>query len=215
MAIPLDPAYLVDIKAVTVWLDVDPRTVEKYLRDEVDPLPIAQRSQIEGRSGPPVRLFNPRDVIAWSNRRYARTAAAALRDAPGDEPRLLELAVEKARLTAAQADLAELKLSAAAGELVRTEDVVKEWVKQYAALRAKLLAIPQAIASRIAAPDKRVAVMAQIEAPIHHALAELSRDGLPPFDEPSDGLESSEDGPSAATEAHRDAVGTNALLPQR
>lgn len=214
MATPLDPSHFVDIKTVTVWLDVDPRTVEKYLRDENDPLPIAQRAQLEGRSGPPVRLFNPRDVIAWSNRRYARSAATTWRGGSEDEPRVLEYSAEKARLTAAQADLAELKLAAAAGELVRAEEVVKEWVKQYAALRAKLLAIPQAIASRIAAPDKRIAVMAQIEAPIHHALAELSSDGLPPNDEPSDGLGSSEDGPSAAPEAHRDAVGTNALLPQ-
>jgi terminase small subunit / prophage DNA-packing protein len=79
-----------------------------------------------------------------------------------------DLAEEKARLTKAQADLAEMKLDAARGVLVPAADVDREWRNVLAAVRSRLLAVPSRLRQVM---DAEAAREADVE--IRAALNEL------------------------------------------
>lgn len=84
-----------------------------------------------------------------------------------------QTADEKTRLTAAQADMAELKLAQTRGELLPSEEVRRAWVGLAIDLRARLLAIvPRLTASQ--GLDRTIA--AQLDAELRAALEDIADD---------------------------------------
>ena len=122
---------LVTRQELAALLDVNPRTVAKFLDEG---MPVAKRGR-GGRSS----LYSPEACLAWLE---ARNAVAS--DAPVD------LARERARKERAQALLAEQTYAVRAGKLLPAEQVEQVWSAEQAAVRAKLLALPQAYADRLA-----------------------------------------------------------------
>jgi phage terminase Nu1 subunit (DNA packaging protein) len=82
--------------------------------------------------------------------------------------------VEKARLTKAQADKAEMEVSELSGDLVQVEDVVDEWQSQLMDMKGKLLSIPSKIATLVADMGNPAEVQELIDDYIREALLELS-----------------------------------------
>ena len=70
-----------------------------------------------------------------------------------------DIAEEKARLTKAQADLAEIKLGVARGDLVPAAEVEREWRNVFAAVRSRLLAVPSRLRQVMDAEAAREADM--------------------------------------------------------
>lgn len=88
-----------------------------------------------------------------------------------DEP--LNLETEKIRLTAAQASLAELKLSVERGEVVLVEGVQASWTNRVSSCRAKILSLPTRLAPLlVSSSPERVA--ATIDKHIDESLTELA-----------------------------------------
>lgn len=87
---------------------------------------------------------------------------------------------EKERLTAAQADLAELKLAQTRGELLPLEDVRREWVGIAIDLRARLLSIAPRVASALGL-DRATA--ARLDAELRSALQDLADQRDPQIEE--------------------------------
>jgi phage terminase Nu1 subunit (DNA packaging protein) len=113
--------------------------------------------------------------------------------------------VEKARLTKAQADKAEMEVMELSGSLVRTEDVVEEWQSQLMDMKGKLLSIPSKLATLVADIDNPSEVQSLIDDYIREALQELAAyagDGKHTA-EPT----ISEDGAKATTKANSKPVG--------
>lgn len=82
--------------------------------------------------------------------------------------------VEKARLTKAQADKAEMEVSELSGDLVQVLDVVDEWQDQLMDMKGKLLSIPSKLATLVADMDNPSEVQELIDDYIREALLELS-----------------------------------------
>ncbi len=80
---------------------------------------------------------------------------------------------EKQRLTAAQADLAELKLAQTRGELLPLEDVRREWASLAVDLRARLMAISPRIAATLGL-DRATA--ARLDKELRAALEDIAND---------------------------------------
>lgn len=110
----------------------------------------------------------------------------------------------KARKLAAEAELAEIELAKARGELVPIDAVAKAVTDEYAATRAKLLALPSKLAPLVAIEDREAACRDAIERGITEALDELSRDAAALVDGAEDGAG---DGPRAGAEAAAAAHG--------
>lgn len=110
---------------------VDPRTIQKWT--EIG-LPTAKR----GRGGR-ASLYSVADVLAWRDTHIAPATSASG----------LSLADERARRERAQAELAEQTLAIRARNLLDAEEVERAWSAILSAIRAKLLAVPQAYADRL------------------------------------------------------------------
>tara|TARA_R110000850_G_scaffold88334_1_gene189736 strand:- start:2 stop:586 length:585 start_codon:yes stop_codon:yes gene_type:complete len=82
--------------------------------------------------------------------------------------------IEKARLTKAQADKAEMEVSELSGDLVQVEDVVDEWQSQLMDMKGKLLSIPSKLATLVADMGSPAEVQELIDDYIREALLELS-----------------------------------------
>jgi phage terminase Nu1 subunit (DNA packaging protein) len=80
---------------------------------------------------------------------------------------------ERKRLTAAQADLAELKLAETRGDLLPIEEVRSQWSQVAVDLRARLLAVAPRVASALAL-DRPAA--ARLDAEIRAALEDIADD---------------------------------------
>lgn len=128
--------------------------------------------------------ISPSALRRWPTRPVRREGARALYDIDAlkeyrdqRNQRGASLAVERARLTAAQAALAELDLAERRLELVPVETVITTWVSLVGAARSRLLAMPAALAPLVAElpVDQAEAV---IRSAVHEALAELSDDCL-------------------------------------
>jgi phage terminase Nu1 subunit (DNA packaging protein) len=146
-------------------LDCDVRTIAKW-QDEG--LPVAVR----GRGGRGSQ-YDEAACRAW---KQVRDETAA-----GDEP--VDLVRERARLARAQAVLAEQKYAVNARQLLPADEVERAWSAEQAAVRAKLLALPQAFADRLhrAAVKKGVAgADAAIREMVDEVLSELAVMPRPP-----------------------------------
>jgi phage terminase Nu1 subunit (DNA packaging protein) len=91
-----------------------------------------------------------------------------------DDGKVVDFHVEKARLTKAQADKAEMEAKEMSGELVRIDDVVEEFEIQLMDMKGKLLAIPTKLATIIADIDNPSECQDVIDTYIREALLELS-----------------------------------------
>lgn len=114
--------------------------------------------------------FNTSVVTQWLEAQSAeRATVSAAPSGTLDEARV--------RKTNADAALAELQLQRERGEVVDIEEVSRTVGEEYAAVRAKLLAIPTKLAPRIALEDSEAACRDLIEREITEALNELIADG--------------------------------------
>lgn len=114
-------------------------------------------------------LFNLADVV-----RFIEAEATAR--ATANNPVTVDIEQSKARKLAAEASLAEMELQQKRGELVPIAEVARTVGEEYAAVRAKLLAIPSKVAPMVAAESTDAACRALLTREIHDAMLELVAD---------------------------------------
>jgi phage terminase Nu1 subunit (DNA packaging protein) len=85
---------------------------------------------------------------------------------------LAKATVERGRLAAAQANLAELKARKMAGELVEATEVEATWGGVLRTIRAGMLAVPSRVSQRL--PHLSAHDVAEIDAEIRAALGEIA-----------------------------------------
>jgi phage terminase Nu1 subunit (DNA packaging protein) len=112
-------------------LGVHMQTVTKWEREG---LPIAKR----GRKGKP-SLYDEAAVRAWLK----------ARDEAAQDPNALDLIEARARKEHWQAQLAEQTHQVRAGRLLPADEVAKVWGAEVAAVRARLLDLPQTLAAKV------------------------------------------------------------------
>ena len=154
-------------KTIASALEVSPGMISRYIKAGMPVTTI--EAALEWRA----RNVRHRLPSMWPSRARPAEAAAAGEDA------LADFQAERTRLTKAQADKAEMEAQQLRGELVRADLVVLEWADMIGAARARLLALPSAIAHRIAPPGKTAEAMALAKEAVNEALTELAGDGLP------------------------------------
>lgn len=113
------------ISALAVELQMDRRTIAKYLKD-IEPCG-KERTALVYRLADVVRVI------------YRPTSSEGN----------LDVTAETARLKKAQADKTELEVAVLKGNLIPGEDVKNTWTDYIAACRAKLVALPSVAASRV------------------------------------------------------------------
>lgn len=86
-----------------------------------------------------------------------------------------DYALERARLTRAQADVAELGLAERRGDLLAREDVDAAVGAAFARVRSRLLAVPSKCAAEAAQSGDPLEAEGVIRAAVYDALTELSR----------------------------------------
>ena len=82
--------------------------------------------------------------------------------------------LEKSRLTRLQADKAEMEVMELSGDLVRVDDVIKEFQLQLMDMKGKLLSIPSKLATLVAEIDTPAEAEDVINTYIRETLQELS-----------------------------------------
>ena len=87
---------------------------------------------------------------------------------------LAEATKQRARLAAAQADVAIIKARKLSGELVEAAQVEAEWSGILRTVRASMLAIPSRVAQRC--PTLDLHTIGEIDAEIRAALTEIGTD---------------------------------------
>ncbi|HEY1283003.1 MAG TPA: hypothetical protein VGE96_00860 [Steroidobacteraceae bacterium] len=127
----------------------------------------------QGPEQTPDGRFPPGPFGKWLRDRHSREFGVATDGAARD------LEAERARLTCAQANKAELEAAELRGELVRVDDVEETWTGMIAEARAKLLALPTKLAQRVAPPGKTAEAQAVAQEAVHEALRALAGDGSP------------------------------------
>jgi phage terminase Nu1 subunit (DNA packaging protein) len=85
-----------------------------------------------------------------------------------------EFVDEKARLTKAQADMAEMEALEMSGEMVRRDEVVQEWQGILMDMKAKILSMPSKAATLVADEDSPAVCQQILDKMIREALQELS-----------------------------------------
>ena len=98
----------------------------------------------------------------------------AITSAEANAIRMLTLDEARTRKLTAEAELAEIELAKAKGDLVPTEMVIKAWIDVLSAMKAKLLAIPSKAAPVLAAEDNPGEVQKLLDSELEEALNELS-----------------------------------------
>jgi phage terminase Nu1 subunit (DNA packaging protein) len=93
------------------------------------------------------------------------------RPASARAPALAAATKQRARLAAAQANLAELKAAKLRGELVEAAAVEAEWSGVLRTVRAGMLAVPSRVAARL--PHLSKYDVAEVDAEIRAVLAEI------------------------------------------
>jgi phage terminase Nu1 subunit (DNA packaging protein) len=144
-------------KQLAAALNCNPRTLSKW---QDDGMPVAA----VGRGGRPSQ-YDEAACRAWLEARQPET------DAPVDVAR------ERARKEHAQALLVEQMYAIRARTLLPVEEVELAWSAEQAAVRAKLLALPQAYADRVARAVTKhglAGAEAVIRAMVDEALNELA-----------------------------------------
>ena len=173
-----------------------------------------------------IYLFNRRDLAKlmsttgptidrWSISPVEKRGNATLYDArtviqyrlnrDKEQPGVLDLSKEKARLAKEQADSKALDNAKLRGELLPRADILAQWENDYSVLKSQLLSIPTKMAqagAQATTPHELEEIAREL---IYECLEELSRTGLP-GDAPADGYPSEEDA-SPTTKADDKSVG--------
>lgn len=152
----------------------------------------AYLAQVLGVSEQAVSVLGRRGVLArapeggWPVRASIARYCAHLRDAAAARGAGggagSGLAAERLRHTREKADQVELANARTRGELVAVAEVEREWAAVLTALRARLLAVPSRVASRLGILTQNDVLC--IEKEIRDALTELSS-APPPADMPA------------------------------
>lgn len=90
-------------------------------------------------------------------------------------PALKAATVQRGRLAAAQARLAEIKAGKLAGDLVEAAAVEAEWTSMLRTVRSGMLAVPSRVAARL--PHLSKHDVAEIDAEVRAVLAEIGNRG--------------------------------------
>lgn len=98
----------------------------------------------------------------------------AITSAEANVIRMLTLDEARTRKLSAEAELAEIELAKAKGDLVPAALVITAWEEVLRAMKAKLLAIPSKAAPVLAAEDNPGEVQKLLDIEIEEALNELS-----------------------------------------
>jgi len=145
-------------------LGVNPVTITKW---QGEGLPVA----IRGGRGVESK-YRISDIWKWG---LARERARAGANGTGGE---LSLPLERAKLARVQTRRGELEVRKREGELLESADVGRTWSLMVLAIRAKLLALPQAVAERLvvaaSAAQPAAAVEAELAGEVRDALRELA-----------------------------------------
>jgi len=155
---------LVTRRELAKRLGCNARTIAKWIEEG---LPVAKR----GRGGRPSK-YDEAAVRAWIEVREE----AARSNAP-------DLMASRARKELAQAVEAEQRVAIRAGKLIPIEEVDRIWSGQVAAVRARLLAWPTALADRlhrVAALEGAAGVERVLQEIVYDALRELAAGVKPP-----------------------------------
>ena len=88
------------------------------------------------------------------------------------------LAVEKTRLTKAQADKTEIEAAVASGKFVSVEDVKETWGNVISAMRTRLLSIPSRAAPLVAVVSTPQETEKIVKTMLYEALTDLSESDL-------------------------------------
>lgn len=157
MDTPEAPVVLVTRRELAQRLGVHMQTICKWEREG---MPIADR----GRRGKST-LYSEPDVQSWRRLRDQHSHQAP------------DFMLARARKELAQAIEAEQRVAIRAKTLLHVDEVERTWSAQVAAIRARLLALPAALAGRVtreATLSGPAAVEALLQDAIHQALTELS-----------------------------------------
>jgi phage terminase Nu1 subunit (DNA packaging protein) len=111
---------------------------------------------------------------------------------------------ERARLTKAQADKAEMEASVLAGKLVDVDQLISQWEMMLTAVKTKMLAIPSKLAPVIADEDEPGIIQNVIDDYVREALEELASYGTSSGEEDTDERDG---GVETATQADSKPVG--------
>lgn len=135
----------------------------------------------------------------------------AITSAEANAIRMLTLDEARTRKLSAEAELAEIELAKAKGDLVPAALVIAAWEEVLRAMKAKLLAIPSKAAPVLAAEDNPGEVQKLLDTEIEEALNELSN-YQPTVDATSTGssgepVEQGDEQPEAAAKTNRKRVG--------
>jgi phage terminase Nu1 subunit (DNA packaging protein) len=163
---PAERSRLVNRTELARALGVNAFTVTKWQNDG---LPVAER----GGPGRESRYDLALAMAWWRARETTRLGGAG---------GAASLEVERARLARAQTEKAQLDLELKRGQLLPVGEITRVWGNITAAIRAKLLALPQAAAERCVeeAAHGAAAVQQVLEETIHEALRELGSWTPPP-----------------------------------
>lgn len=115
--------------------------------------------------------------------KYASDVALAAILAP-DRGSPDDLARERARLAAEQADRVAMQNAEARGEYISRMVVMATWANLISSFRSRMLAMPRKLAPLLANSATPVQCAQLVEDEVYHALEEVSGTGLPPESEP-------------------------------
>ena len=122
-----------------------------------------------GGSGKPWQL-NLADIVQWREQRISEQATQTRDDPELDEARRRKLV--------AAAKLAELALEKARGEVMPADAVLTTWQSLVLNFRAKMRAIPNTMAPRLAIVDTPGEIFSILDQHIDNALKELSEQDM-------------------------------------
>lgn len=150
---------------VAAMFGVTTKTVTKWQRQKTDPLPV-----VEINTGATGNKYDPRAVFEWGLRRRLGTLEAN----PDDGQDQLDFNSERARLTRAQAEKAELELAEKRGKLLDASLVERALVGLLSNFRARILALPSKAAPKCVAATDAKEARAILKAHCYEALDELA-----------------------------------------
>lgn len=150
---------------VAEMLGVTTRTVTRYQERPTDPLPVREIVATGGNK------YQPNAVLEWAIRQRIKALSAGNEEVP-------DFNLERARLTRANADKAELELRELQGELLRADLVEKAMLLLVTNFRARILALPSKAAPELLAADGDREYRSILEQHCHDALHELASRGV-------------------------------------
>lgn len=127
------------------------------------------------RPGAPVELTKGRPYCVWPD--FPKWRDAELTRKAKEEAGPADFEKAKARKMAAEAELAEMELARARGELVTVADAGERLAKILERVRSRLVAFPGKLAPRLVGVDTAMEARGVLEGAVAEVLTELSSGG--------------------------------------